>query len=91
MIPEFKESELTPLMRQYIAIKKRYPDMILFYRMGDFYEMFFDDAEIASRELDLTLTARDKGPYGGKIPLAGIPYHALDNYLPKIVIQPATR
>ncbi|MGA1793689.1 MAG: DNA mismatch repair protein MutS [Thermoplasmatota archaeon] len=85
MIPQVKESELTPLMRQYLSIKKQYPDMVLFYRMGDFYEMFFDDAEIASRELDLTLTARDKGPYGGKIPLAGIPYHALDNYLPKMV------
>ncbi|MGA1873560.1 MAG: DNA mismatch repair protein MutS [Thermoplasmatota archaeon] len=85
MSPEVKESELTPLMRQYMSIKKQSPDMILFYRMGDFYEMFFEDAEIASRELDLTLTARDKGPYGGKIPLAGIPYHSLDNYLPKMV------
>jgi len=85
MIPEIDEKDLTPLMRQYFSIKKQYPDMILFYRMGDFYEMFFDDAEIASRELDITLTARDKGPYGGKIPLAGIPYHALDNYLPKMV------
>ncbi|MBN1538584.1 MAG: DNA mismatch repair protein MutS [Candidatus Thermoplasmatota archaeon] len=85
MIPDVKESDLTPLMRQYLSIKKQYPDMILFFRMGDFYEMFFEDAEVASRELDLTLTARDKGPYGGKIPLAGIPYHALDSYLPKMV------
>ncbi|MBN1389819.1 MAG: DNA mismatch repair protein MutS [Candidatus Thermoplasmatota archaeon] len=85
MVPDIEETDLTPLMRQYMSIKKKYPDMVLFYRMGDFYEMFFEDAEIASRELDLTLTARDKGPYGGKIPLAGIPYHALDSYLPKMV------
>ena len=85
MPPEIDEKELTPLMRQYLAIKKRYEDSLLFYRMGDFYEMFWEDAEIAARELDITLTARDKGPYGGKIPLAGIPYHALDNYLPRLV------
>ena len=85
MPPEIDEKELTPLMRQYLAIKKRYGDSLLFYRMGDFYEMFWEDAEIAARELDITLTARDKGPYGGKIPLAGIPYHALDTYLPRLV------
>ncbi|MEA3558485.1 MAG: DNA mismatch repair protein MutS, partial [Candidatus Thermoplasmatota archaeon] len=85
MIPDIEEKDLTPLMRQYLAIKKQHPDTILFYRMGDFYEMFFDDAEVGARELDITLTARDKGPYGGKIPLAGIPYHALDSYLPKMV------
>ena len=79
------ERDPTPLMRQYLSIKKAHPDCLLFYRMGDFYEMFFEDAEVASRELDITLTARDKGPYGGKIPLAGIPYHALENYLPRLV------
>lgn len=84
-VPEVEEKDLTPLMRQYLSIKKQHPDKILLYRMGDFYELFFEDAELASRELDITLTARDKGPYGGKIPLAGVPYHALDNYLPKLV------
>lgn len=84
-IPDIPEKEMTPLMRQYLSIKKQHPDKILLYRMGDFYELFFDDAEVASRELDITLTARDKGPYGGKIPLAGVPYHAIDNYLPKLV------
>ncbi|MGA1821351.1 MAG: DNA mismatch repair protein MutS [Thermoplasmatota archaeon] len=85
MPPKIEEKDLTPLMRQYLAIKKQHENSLLFYRMGDFYEMFWEDAEIASRELDITLTARDKGPYGGKIPLAGIPYHALDNYLPRLV------
>lgn len=85
MPPKIEEKDLTPLMRQYLAIKKQHGDSLLFYRMGDFYEMFWEDAEVASRELDITLTARDKGPYGGKIPLAGIPYHALDNYLPRLV------
>ncbi|MFW3146004.1 MAG: DNA mismatch repair protein MutS [Thermoplasmatota archaeon] len=85
MTPDIDEKDLTPLMKQYLAIKKKHPGTILFYRMGDFYEMFFEDAEVGARELDITLTARDKGPYGGKIPLAGIPYHALDSYLPKMV------
>ena len=84
-VPDIEEKDLTPLMRQYLAIKKQHPDKLLMYRMGDFYELFFEDAEIASRELDIVLTARDKGPYGGKIPLAGVPYHAIDNYLPKLV------
>lgn len=75
----------TPVMRQYLRIKKRYPDTILFYRMGDFYEMFFEDAVIASKELGITLTSRDKGPDGKRIPMAGVPYHAVDNYLPRLV------
>ncbi len=84
-IPKIEDRDLTPLMRQYLSIKKEHEDKLLLYRMGDFYELFFDDAEIAARDLDITLTARDKGPYGGKIPLAGVPYHAIDNYLPKLV------
>jgi DNA mismatch repair protein MutS len=79
------ELDPTPLMKQYQRIKAEHPDAILFYRMGDFYETFFGDAEIASRELDIVLTARDKGTNGNKIPLAGIPYHALDSYLPKLI------
>ena len=80
-----REEDLTPLMRQYLAIKREHPDCILLYRMGDFYEMFMEDAETGAKELDITLTSRDKGPYGGRMPLAGIPYHALDNYLPRLV------
>jgi len=75
----------TPAMRQYKTFKDEYPDYILFFRMGDFYEMFYEDAKIASRALGLTLTARSKGPTA--IPLAGIPYHALDNYLSRLVKQ----
>jgi len=75
----------TPAMRQYKAFKDQYPDYILLFRMGDFYEMFYEDAKTASRALGLTLTARSKGPTA--IPLAGIPYHALDNYLSRLVKQ----
>ncbi len=74
----------TPMMRQYLKIKAQYPDMLLFYRMGDFYELFFGDAERASKLLDITLTARGKAS-GNPIPMAGIPYHAADNYLAKLV------
>lgn len=76
----------TPMMRQYLGIKSAYPDSLLFYRMGDFYELFFDDARDAARLLDITLTARGKS--GGKpIPMAGIPYHAAENYLGRLVRQ----
>jgi len=74
----------TPMMQQFLRIKAEHPDMMLFYRMGDFYELFFDDARKASRILDITLTARGKSG-GEPIPMAGIPYHAADNYLAKIV------
>ncbi|MDO5845320.1 MAG: DNA mismatch repair protein MutS, partial [Methanocorpusculum sp.] len=77
--------KLTPAMEQVKAFKKLYPDCILFMRMGDFYETFFEDAEICSRELDLVLTSRSKDPEGVAIPLAGIPYHAVDLYLPRMV------
>jgi len=73
----------TPAMRQYRSFKDRYPDYILMFRMGDFYEMFHEDAKIASRVLGLALTARSKGPTA--IPLAGIPYHALDGYLARLI------
>ncbi len=73
----------TPAMRQYRSFKDRYPDYILLFRMGDFYEMFYDDARLASRELGLALTSRNKGP--SAIPLAGIPYHALDSYLSRLI------
>lgn len=74
----------TPLMEQYLAIKKQSRDAVLFFRMGDFYEMFFEDAQVASRVLGLTLTARGHGK-SGDVPLAGFPYHALDDYLAKML------
>ncbi len=74
----------TPMIEQYLRIKAEYPDMLLFYRMGDFYEMFFNDAKRGAELLDITLTQR--GESGGeKIPMAGIPYHAAENYLAKLV------
>ncbi len=74
----------TPMMQQYLRIKGEYPDMLLFYRMGDFYELFFDDAKRASSLLDITLTARGKSG-GNAIPMAGVPYHAIEGYLAKLV------
>ncbi|MDA3837595.1 MAG: DNA mismatch repair protein MutS [Candidatus Delongbacteria bacterium] len=79
-----KTEKLTPMMKQYMDIKGQNPNHILFFRLGDFYEMFFDDAKIASKVLDLTLTTRGKH-LDTKIPLAGFPHHQLDNYLPRIV------
>ncbi len=75
---------LTPLRAQYLRIKKRYPEAIVFFRLGDFYETFDADAELASRELEITLTAREMGK-GLKVPMAGIPYHAVDNYLARLI------
>ncbi len=75
---------LTPMMQQYIETKKEYKDCILFYRLGDFYEMFFDDALTASRELEITLTGKNCG-LEERAPMCGIPYHAVDGYLNKLV------
>jgi len=77
--------DTTEVMRQYLKIKREYPDTILLYRLGDFYETFFEDAELLSRELQLTLTGRDAGKILGRIPLAGIPVKAIDGYLEKLV------
>ncbi|KYK27816.1 MAG: hypothetical protein AYK23_02090, partial [Candidatus Proteinoplasmatales archaeon SG8-5] len=77
-------TDLTPMMKQYNSIKSEYPGTILFFRMGDFYETFGDDAILTSKVLNITLTSRGHGK-GGRIPLAGIPYHALDSYLHKMV------
>jgi DNA mismatch repair protein MutS len=74
----------TPLMQQYFRIKAEHPDRLLFFRMGDFYEMFYEDARQAARLLDITLTTRGESA-GERIPMAGIPYHALDGYLAKLV------
>lgn len=78
------ENILTPMMKQYMAIKEQYPDCLLFYRMGDFYELFLDDAHIGARILNITLTGKANGN-GGRIPMAGVPYHAVDTYLAKLV------
>ncbi len=77
-------AEFTPMMQQYLETKKDYKDCILFYRLGDFYEMFFEDAEIASKELELTLTGKSCGQEE-RAPMCGIPYHAVDNYLNRLV------
>ncbi|MDA8021490.1 MAG: DNA mismatch repair protein MutS, partial [Gammaproteobacteria bacterium] len=74
----------TPMMRQYLSIKEKYPDTLLLYRMGDFYELFYEDAERAAKLLDITLTARSKSA-GKPIPMAGVPYHSVDQYLAKLV------
>jgi len=77
-------NNMTPMLRQYMGIKEEYPDAILFYRMGDFYEMFFDDAEIASRALGITLTSR--GNFNGKkVPMCGVPHHASQSYVSKLI------
>ncbi len=76
----------TPMMRQYLAIKSEHPDELVFYRMGDFYELFYDDAKRAATLLDITLTARGQSA-GQPIPMAGIPYHSADGYLAKLVRQ----
>ena len=75
---------LTPAIKQYLQIKSQYPDSILFFRMGDFYEMFFEDAHLGSRELDIALTSRNKGHHDG-VPLCGIPYHAAETYITKLL------
>src|ERR1043165_2511536 len=76
--------QATPMMAQYIEIKAANPDSLLFYRMGDFYELFFDDAEVASRALGITLTKRGKHQ-GFDIPMCGVPIHAADDYLQKLI------
>ena len=77
-------AELSPMMQQYFEIKKEYPDAILFFRLGDFYEMFFEDAKIASRELELVLTGRDCGQEE-RAPMCGVPFHSADSYIAKLV------
>jgi DNA mismatch repair protein MutS len=80
-------AKVTPSRQQYLDIKAQYPDCILFYRMGDFYETFDEDAEIAARELDITLTSRPTSPgdNNSRIPMAGVPHHALENYIGRLI------
>src|SRR5262245_34717904 len=76
--------EHTPVMQQYLRIKAEHPNTLLFYRMGDFYELFYDDAKRAAQLLDITLTSRGQSA-GRPIPMAGVPYHAATNYLARLV------
>jgi DNA mismatch repair protein MutS len=75
---------MTPMMRQYLELKEKYSDCLLFFRLGDFYEMFFEDAKTAAKELDLVLTGRDCG-LTERAPMCGVPYHAVDNYVSKLI------
>ncbi len=77
-------ASMTPMMRQYLELKEKYSDCLLFFRLGDFYEMFFEDAKTAAKELDLVLTGRDCG-LSERAPMCGVPYHALDNYVSKLI------
>ncbi len=80
--------ETTPMMRQYLKMKELYPDCILFFRLGDFYEMFNDDAKLASRELELTLTSRDRSrPAEERTPMCGVPYHSADAYISRLIAR----
>ena len=79
-------AELTPMMKQYLEIKEQNKDCILFFRLGDFYEMFFDDAKLVARELDLVLTGKDCG-LEERAPMCGIPYHAVEGYLSKLIAK----
>jgi len=77
-------AELSPMMQQYMKIKNEHKDAILFFRLGDFYEMFFEDAILASKELEITLTGRDCGQEE-RAPMCGVPFHAVDNYISKLI------
>src|SRR5438128_3438381 len=74
----------TPLMRQYVAAKKQAPNALLLFRLGDFYELFFDDAVTAARELEITLTARNKEK-GNAVPMCGVPYHSAEGYIARLI------
>ena len=77
-------NEVSPMMAKYLETKKEYPDCLLFYRLGDFYEMFFEDAVTVSRELDLVLTGKDCGQEE-RAPMCGVPFHSADSYIAKLV------
>ena len=81
-------AELTPMMRQYMEIKAAHQDCMLFFRLGDFYEMFQEDAKVAARELDLTLTTRDRGKAEeDQVPMCGVPYHSVESYIARLVAK----
>ena len=81
-------ADMTPMMRQYLEIKEQHKDSILFFRLGDFYEMFNEDAQLVSQELDLTLTSRDRSkPEDERTPMCGIPYHSCDGYISRLIAK----
>ena len=77
-------AQLTPMMQQYMQIKEQYKDALLFFRLGDFYELFFNDAITASRELEITLTGRDCG-LKERAPMCGVPYHSVEGYIARLI------
>ena len=77
-------ANMTPMMRQYLEMKDKYPGMILFFRLGDFYEMFFDDAKLVSRELELTLTGKSCG-MEERAPMCGVPFHSAETYINRLI------
>ena len=77
-------AEMTPMIKQYLEVKERFKDCILFFRLGDFYEMFFDDAKLVSQELELVLTGRDCGQEE-RAPMCGVPYHSCEGYIARLV------
>ncbi len=77
--------DLTPMMKQYHEVKRRFPGKLVFFRLGDFYEMFYEDAVVASRELEITLTSRNKDKSGQPIPMCGVPYHSVDGYVARLL------
>ena len=76
--------DITPIRRQYLEIKKQYPDSIVFFRLGDFYETFFEDAKICAKVLDIVLTSKNRNA-DNPIPMAGIPYHSVDKYIARLI------
>ena len=79
-------ADFTPMMKQYFEIKKQHENCILFFRLGDFYEMFFDDAKLVSQELELTLTGRDCGQEE-RAPMCGVPFHSYESYVARLVAK----
>ena len=77
-------AEYTPMMKHYLTLKEQNPDTLIFYRLGDFYELFMDDAKIASRELDLVLTGRNAGQED-RVPMCGVPHHAVNSYIQRLI------
>ena len=84
MYENIDKNSYTPMMRQYLEIKEQYPDTLVFFRLGDFYEMFFNDAIVASRELEIVLTGRDAG-VEERVPMCGVPHHSVKGYIERLV------
>lgn len=84
MYENIDKNKYTPMMRQYLEIKENYPDTLVFFRLGDFYEMFFNDAIVASRELEIVLTGRDAGTNNDRVPMCGVPHHAVNSYIERL-------